>query len=410
VERLGEVIGVLRHEGSAGAPPDHGVADVVARVRAAGLAVELSVTGDPEAAPPMAERAARRVVQESLTNVAKHAPGATATVRVRHTAAATEVRVTNDPPPAFPAAGPDRVAGGFGLIGLDERVRLAGGTLTYGPTRPGDAGHPPSGSRTPDPGTADPTDPEARPDRSRVAAAHRPRPGDGSHREARHGRSGVAAPHRPRTRDTTDPDARPGRSGTDGPNAPEGPDRAGGGDGRVRSGGIATRLPRAADRGGPVPGAPGTGFAVVATLPHDVAARAPGPAGDRPAGGPAPRPARALRRTLLAAVTVPLVTAVLLGGALIAWETVMVGRSVLAPDDYASLRIGQDRAEMARFLPDRQSHRRPAAAEPEQPGTACEYYDMTADRFDNRSGDVYRLCFRDGVLVSADAFTGNEVR
>ncbi|MEO3750000.1 histidine kinase [Streptomyces sp. B6B3] len=377
VERLGEVVGVLRHEGAAGEPPDHGVADVVARVRAAGLAVELSVTGDPEAAPPMTERAVRRVVQESLTNVAKHAPGATAAVRVRHTAAATEVRVTNGPPPpvsvpdpvAEPAAEP--AAGGFGLIGLDERVRLTGGTLSFGPTDPGDPPHP---------GTAHGIAGETRPDRPAADAGHH-------------------AAHRDRPGDDT----------------PEGPDSTGESDGRVRSHGTATRLPQPADRGVPGLGAAGTGFAVVATLPHTVpagdrSARASGPAGDRPAGGPAPRPARALRRTLLAAVTVPLVTAVLLGGALIAWEAVMVGRSVLAPDDYASLRIGQDRAEIAHFLPDRQSHRRPAAAEPEQPGTACEYYDMTADRFDNRSGDVYRLCFRDGALVSADAFTGNAVR
>ncbi|MBB4780706.1 hypothetical protein BJY27_001667 [Streptomyces rapamycinicus] len=35
---------------------------------------------------------------------------------------------------------------------------------------------------------------------------------------------------------------------------------------------------------------------------------------------------------------------------------------------------------------------------------------MTADPFDDRSGDVYRLCFRHGTLVSADAFTGKGVR
>ncbi|GAA3355755.1 hypothetical protein GCM10017744_019580 [Streptomyces antimycoticus] len=72
-----------------------------------------------------------RVVQEALTNVAKHAPGAEAAVRVRHTAEKTEVRVTNGPAPTAVAV---RSGGaGFGLIGLDERVGLAGGTFGYGP-------------------------------------------------------------------------------------------------------------------------------------------------------------------------------------------------------------------------------------------------------------------------------------
>ncbi|WP_328905622.1 hypothetical protein [Streptomyces sp. NBC_00234] len=80
-------------------------------------------------------------------------------------------------------------------------------------------------------------------------------------------------------------------------------------------------------------------------------------------------------------------------------------RSVLDPRDYARLRVGQDRSEVERVLPDHRTTPPPAATEPEGRGMTCEYYAMTADRFDDRSGDAYRLCFRRGVLVSLDALT-----
>jgi len=81
-------------------------------------------------APPMVERAAYRVVQEALTNVTKHAPGAPVTVRVVRGPAETLVEVRNGPPPAGPL--PGTVSGGRGLAGLGERVRLLGGILRAG--------------------------------------------------------------------------------------------------------------------------------------------------------------------------------------------------------------------------------------------------------------------------------------
>ncbi|GAA3355757.1 hypothetical protein GCM10017744_019590 [Streptomyces antimycoticus] len=92
------------------------------------------------------------------------------------------------------------------------------------------------------------------------------------------------------------------------------------------------------------------------------------------------------------------------------WDTLRARESVLAPDDYARLRIGQDRDRITEYLPERQTGHRPTAAEPRGAGLVCEYYAMTADPFDDRSGDVYRLCFRHGTLVTADAFTGKGVR
>ncbi|MFB9968079.1 sensor histidine kinase [Sinosporangium siamense] len=132
-ERLREIIGVLREDGEAAPvlPSGDTVAALVERAAAAGMAVRLR--GELGPLPPMADRAAYRVVQEALTNAAKHAPGAEVTVRLVTdlTAGNAEITVVNAAPPAGPlsAAG----SGGYGLVSLDERVRLAGGTLRARP-------------------------------------------------------------------------------------------------------------------------------------------------------------------------------------------------------------------------------------------------------------------------------------
>ncbi|WP_412076561.1 sensor histidine kinase [Streptomyces xanthophaeus] len=344
VDRLGEVIGVLREPadpaGGGAEAGFTGLQGLVDRAAAAGLDVRLRVEGvaaaggdaaepAPDVAPRAVERAVHRVVQEALTNLAKHAPGQRATVLVRHGQERTEVSVTDEPvpgaasaattaamavattavtaaagrlqaaPPVSPAPGArvlvPAVPGeghGFGLIGLDERVRLAGGSFAAGPE--------------------------------------------------------------------------------------------------------------------------GRGFAVRATLPHRAGAASPQP--DRPGGPGATLPAehrrarRRLGRTATAAVLVPLCTAALLIGGIRLWDTVTARQSVLDPRDYAGLRLGQTRADVAPYLPERQTTRRPAAPTPVPPDTACEFYVQTADPFDDRSGDLYRLCFRAGRLVSADNFTGKDVR
>ncbi|MEU4653373.1 histidine kinase [Streptomyces sp. NPDC023723] len=126
VDRLGEVIGILREDAAPAATAR--VEDLVDGAAAAGLPVTLTIEGEPGDLPPAAERAVRRVVQESLTNAARHAPGAAVSVAVRYTAREVAVRVTDEGTGAGPVPG-----GGRGLIGLDERVRLAGGALAYGP-------------------------------------------------------------------------------------------------------------------------------------------------------------------------------------------------------------------------------------------------------------------------------------
>ncbi|MET7462893.1 histidine kinase [Nonomuraea sp. NPDC005501] len=105
---------------------------LVRRARAAGLDVDLERLDDLAGLPPMTALAAHRVVQEALTNAAKHAPGAPVRVRVSREGGTLLVTVANGP---ADASGPvaRAVSGGAGLVGLDERVRLAGGALRAGP-------------------------------------------------------------------------------------------------------------------------------------------------------------------------------------------------------------------------------------------------------------------------------------
>ncbi|MEQ4305428.1 histidine kinase [Plantactinospora sp. B6F1] len=138
-DRLRQVIGVLRDDAEPAPtrPPGERVEELVARARGAGMAVRLLVEEDSPAAgpeapvPPMVQRAVCSVVQEALTNATRHAPGAAVTVAVHRGTDRVSVRVGNDRPPA--GALPGVRGAGSGLVGLRERVRLAGGTLRAGP-------------------------------------------------------------------------------------------------------------------------------------------------------------------------------------------------------------------------------------------------------------------------------------
>lgn len=104
-----------------------GIPTLVERARAAGVEVTLDDHSGP--VPPAVGRAAFRVVQEALTNVAKHAPGAEVHVRLSCRNGALRVSVVNG---RSTTAAPRPEGGGAGLHGLAERVRLAGGTLRCG--------------------------------------------------------------------------------------------------------------------------------------------------------------------------------------------------------------------------------------------------------------------------------------
>lgn len=132
-DQLREVIGLLRDDAEQ-APGEQGgdsIVELVDGARRAGASVALHSNGDPADLPATIDRAVYRVVQESLTNALKHAPGAAVTVRVSHSPQEAMVEVANPLPQHSSLAGEG--AGRRGLLGLHERVRLAGGTLRAGP-------------------------------------------------------------------------------------------------------------------------------------------------------------------------------------------------------------------------------------------------------------------------------------
>jgi len=109
---------------------------LVGRVAAAGLPVDLQVSGELEDLPAGLDLAAFRVVQEALTNVLKHAGKPKTTVRLDLTGGELVVDIADSGPP-IPAAAPAPPADrGRGLLGLRERVAIYGGSLEAGP-RPG---------------------------------------------------------------------------------------------------------------------------------------------------------------------------------------------------------------------------------------------------------------------------------
>jgi signal transduction histidine kinase len=139
-------------ESGAWAPhvPTAGLRDLdglVRRTRAAGLDVYLAVEGEARPVPAGVDLAALRIVQEALTNVARHAGGgARATVRLVYAPAELVVQVDDDGNGVESAFGrrsgdsdrQDRRSGrsGRGIAGMRERVHALGGTFAAGP-RPG---------------------------------------------------------------------------------------------------------------------------------------------------------------------------------------------------------------------------------------------------------------------------------
>jgi signal transduction histidine kinase len=142
---LRAVIGVLRDEPgqeSVPAAPQPTLSDIprlVDETRRAGGKIDLEMRVDhPEDAPSAVGRDAYRIVQESLTNIRKHARGTTGGVRVTGAVdRGLQVSVRNRLP-VGPNPGPALPGSGAGLIGLQERVTLAGGTLVHGPDGAGD--------------------------------------------------------------------------------------------------------------------------------------------------------------------------------------------------------------------------------------------------------------------------------
>jgi signal transduction histidine kinase len=144
LEELRSVIGLLRDPGEDLTPavPLPTLADIgrlVAETRLAGAEIDLEMRVDhADTVPDALGRDAYRIVQEALTNVGKHAGGAASQVQVTGAyGAGLHVTVRNRKPLSV-GVGPALPGAGAGLLGLQERVDLAGGTLVHGPDSSGD--------------------------------------------------------------------------------------------------------------------------------------------------------------------------------------------------------------------------------------------------------------------------------
>jgi signal transduction histidine kinase len=128
-------VGMLREQSpmaaAGGAPDLDGLAALLEQAARAGVRVALDRVGDLGQVPPVVSRCAYRVVQEALTNVMRHAPGAAATVCLKARDGWLRVEVTDGG--GGTGAGKVSASGGHGLVGMRERVEMLQGTVQAGP-------------------------------------------------------------------------------------------------------------------------------------------------------------------------------------------------------------------------------------------------------------------------------------
>ncbi|GAA4858238.1 sensor histidine kinase [Kitasatospora terrestris] len=141
LEELRQMVGVLRAAGvrrDEPLAPQPRLADLARLIEGSGQHVTAELHPGGRVWPEAVERAAYRTVQEALTNISKHAPGAAVTVRITARGARLLVDVHNGPAPERPSAAPAPLpGGGHGLVGLRERAQLLGGTFSAVPTSDG---------------------------------------------------------------------------------------------------------------------------------------------------------------------------------------------------------------------------------------------------------------------------------
>nr|WP_246372452.1 sensor histidine kinase [Gordonia humi] len=138
LDEVRQLLGVLRPSEGVDLAPVQGVDDLpslIAQVRAAGVVVDYSDRIGDWGEPGAAGAAIYRIVQESLTNATRHAPGCGIAVRITARDDDAVVSIVNGPP-ADPSA-PTRPGSGQGVIGMRERASAVGGTLSAQPTADG---------------------------------------------------------------------------------------------------------------------------------------------------------------------------------------------------------------------------------------------------------------------------------
>jgi signal transduction histidine kinase len=127
IDEIDQLVRLLREDDAAelSAPADPAaVDDLLARHRAGGLKITAKIHGPRGPVPPSVAWAAYRILQEALTNAARHGRGS-AEVALSYEPAAVEITVTN---PTGSGAGPV-TGGGHGIVGMRERASLLGGSL-----------------------------------------------------------------------------------------------------------------------------------------------------------------------------------------------------------------------------------------------------------------------------------------
>ncbi|WP_411123242.1 sensor histidine kinase [Streptomyces sp. x-19] len=130
---LRRLLGVLRTDpedrtGTTPQPTLDALGELIAQHRSVGGEVELRISGERVELPTSCELSAYRIVQEGLTNVRRHAPGAHAVVEIDYRPDRLAVRIADDGP-----GSPGVVHSGHGLAGMEERATLLGGRLTASP-------------------------------------------------------------------------------------------------------------------------------------------------------------------------------------------------------------------------------------------------------------------------------------
>ncbi|NOX29649.1 MAG: sensor histidine kinase [Actinobacteria bacterium] len=131
LNEMRRMVGALRSE-SAATAPQSGLAQVAALVDGwpGGLEVQVTMSGDLEGVADGVESAVYRIAQESVTNAQRHARHATRVlVEVRGDTESISVGVSDD----GDSVNVGSSSQGYGLVGMDERARLLGGSLTFGP-------------------------------------------------------------------------------------------------------------------------------------------------------------------------------------------------------------------------------------------------------------------------------------
>lgn len=285
-EQLNDIVGLLSEESEAPPlrPDGADLDDLVTSARSAGVDVRLQRVGAVHSTSPLVRRATLRLVQEGLTNAAKHAPGASVVVRIETEGRGVTVSVADD---GCNGGSPAAPGGGRGLLALTERVRLLGGDLATRDMGPGF-----------------------------LLSAHLPDE-NAEHLVSPIGSAGEAA--------------------------------------QLRS-----------------------------------------PLEEQLAAG-----RRRVRRSLAATVLVPATALGLVTLGAAAYFVYATVASVLPAADFEGIDVGDPRAEVDPLLPAVEMLDAPVERTPAPPpGATCWHYEAEVSFFDRR--DVYRICFADGAVVTAD--------